>query len=380
MHGEGKEPSMPEAGTIIIGAGPAGLACAGALRAAGETAIVLEKADAVGSSWRRHYDRLHLHTHRRHSGLPGLPMPSHYPAYPSRDDVIAYLEAYAAHHRIAPRFGTNVLRVTRGANWIVETDHGALGARNVILATGFANAPVRPAIDGIGSFAGRVLHSRDYANPDDFRGQRVLVVGFGNSGGEIALDLADAGVGVALSARGPVNVVPRDLFGLPIQTWAILQRPFPPALVDAINAPIRRVKTGDLTKYGLRRPSKGPMTQIAEDHKIPLIDIGAIDRIRRGRIAVRPGLSRIDGTTVRFADGARETFDAIVLATGYRPDLRPLLPDHGDALDAAGTPRLSGRATPYAGLFFCGYVPVSSGLLREIGREAMRIAAERCRA
>ncbi|RFB79520.1 flavin-containing monooxygenase [Methylovirgula sp. 4M-Z18] len=365
---------MQEGRAIVIGAGPAGLACAAALQSAGFSAIVLEKADVVASSWRRHYDRLHLHTHRRHSGLPGLPMPSHYPAYPSRDEVVAYFEAYAAHHRIAPRFGTNVTRVLRVANWTVETDQGAFAATNVVFATGFAKTPVHPDIQGVKHFAGRMLHSRDYANANGFRGQKVLVVGFGNSGGEIALDLADAGVDVAVSVRSPVNVVPRDLFGLPIQIWAILQRPFPLALVDAINAPIQRMKNGDLTKYGLRRSSKGPMTQIAQDRKIPLIDVGTINRIKQGRIAVRLGLSRIDGAEVVFEDGTHETFDAIIFATGYRADLSALLPDHGDVLDAAGAPLLSGRATQYEGLFFCGYVPASSGQLREIGREAVQIA------
>ena len=359
---------------IVIGAGPAGLACAAALQSAGCSPIVLEQASSVASSWRHHYERLHLHTHRRHSGLPGLPMPSDYPAYPSRDQVIAYLEAYAEHHRIAPHFETRVMRITRGVDWIVETDRGDFAASDVILATGFARTPVVPDVEGIESFSGRVLHSRDYVNGDAFHGRTVLVVGLGNSGGEIALDLADAGIRVALSVRGPVNIVPRDLFGLPIQTWAILQRPFPPAVVDAINAPIRRMTTGDLTRYGLRRPSKGPMTQIARDRKIPLIDIGTVGRIKAGRIIVRPGLSRIEGGAVVFADGARDSFDTIIFATGYRPDLGGLLPDHRDVLDAAGAPLLSGRPTQHKGLHFCGYAPVSSGQLREIGREAARIA------
>lgn len=359
---------------IIVGAGPAGLACAGTLRMAGVSAIVLERADAVGSSWRRHYDRLHLHTHRRHSGLPGMPMPAHYSSYPSRDAVVAYLETYAAYFGIAPRFGTTVKRVVHGAPWIVETDHGAFSTANVILAGGLAATPVLPDIDGIETFAGSHLHSRDYRNAGRFRGQRLLVVGFGNSGGEIALDLADAGVDVTISARGPVNVVPRDLFGLPIQTWAILQRPFPPALVDTVNAPIRRLAVGDLSRCGLQPPRKGPLTQIAQDRKIPLIDIGTIDRIKAGRIAVRPGVSRIAGTDVTFMDGTSQAFDTILFATGYRPDLRGLLPDHRDVLDDGVAPRLSGQATRYEGLFFCGYIPVASGQLREIAREAARIA------
>ena len=288
---------MPDAETIVVGAGPAGLACAAALRRSGGSVIVLEKADRVAASWRHHYDRLHLHTHKRQSGLPGLPMPAAYPKYPSRDQLVAYLEDYAAHHRIAPRFGTTVLGVRQRAGWVVETDTATLTAGNVIFATGIAGWPLRPAWPGMDSFPGRLIHSSDYANPKPFSRCRVLVVGLGNSGGEIALDLCDAGNDVSLSVRSPVNVVPRDLLGIPILTLAILQRSLPYKLVDALNAPILRLAIGDLEPFGLRRPAKGPMTQVAEDGKIPLLDIGTIDRIRRGLITVRPGIARIRART-----------------------------------------------------------------------------------
>jgi cation diffusion facilitator CzcD-associated flavoprotein CzcO len=366
--------SAPDAETIVVGAGPAGLACAASLSAAGGSVIILEKADKVGSSWRQHYDRLNLHTHRRQSGLPGLPIPDHYPKYPSRDQLIAYLEGYAAHHQIVPRFGTCVLGVKKRGNWIIETDTATLTAANVIFATGIAGWPFRPDWPGMQSFSGRVLHSGEYANPKPFSGCRVLVVGFGNSGAEIAMDLSDAGNEVSLSVRGPVNIVPRDLFGIPILTWAILQRSLPYALVDALNAPILRLAIGDLEKFGLRRPAKGPMAQVAEDRKIPVLDIGTVDRIRRGTIAVRRGIARISGADVHFDDGAHAQFDVIIQATGYRPNLRSLLPDHQDVLDALGAPVVCGRTTRHAGLFFCGHIAVATGQLREIGLEAAGIA------
>jgi cation diffusion facilitator CzcD-associated flavoprotein CzcO len=365
---------MSDAQTIIIGAGPAGLACAAALKRIGRSVVVLEKADKVGSSWYRHYDRLKLHTDKRHSGLPGLPMPDHYPNYPSRDQLIAYLEDYAAHHGITPRFGMRVLRVRRRDRWIVETNTEALIAKEVVFATGTAGWPYRPEWPGMESFPGRLLHSSEYTNPAPFAAHRVLVVGLGNSGGEIAMDLADAEGDVSLSVRGPVNIVPRDLFGVPILTWAIIQQILPYTVVDIINAPILRLAVGNLEKFGLRRPAKGPMKQIVEDRKIPLLDIGTVDRIRRGMITVHPGIKRISGSYVHFDDGAHAQFDVIIRATGYRPSLRSLLPDQQDALDLSGAPIVCGRATSHTGLFFCGYIAVPTGQLREIGLEATRIA------
>jgi len=225
------------------------------------------------------------------------------------------------------------------------------------------------------SFPGRLIHSSDYANPRPFSRCRVLVVGLGNSGGEIAMDLCDAGNAVSLSVRSPVNVVPRDLLGVPILTLAILQRSLPYKLVDALNAPILRLAIGDLEPFGLRRPAKGPMTQVAENGKIPLLDIGTIDRIRRGLITVRPGIARMSGADVHFDDGARAPFDVIIQATGYRPSLRSLLPDHQGVLDRSGAPIVCGRPTGHPGLFFCGHIAVATGQLREIGLEAERIAA-----
>ena len=189
--------SAPDAEAIVIGAGPAGLACAAALRKIGKSVVVLEQADKVGSSWRRHYDRLRLHTPKRNSGLPGLPMPGRYSNYVSRDEFIAYLEQYAEHLRIAPRFGARVVGVKRRERWIVETETASLTADNVIFATGIAGSPFRPRWPGIESFPGPVLHSSEYVNAKPFAARGVLVVGLGNSGGEIAIGPASSGRGRA---------------------------------------------------------------------------------------------------------------------------------------------------------------------------------------
>jgi cation diffusion facilitator CzcD-associated flavoprotein CzcO len=366
---------LPKPEAIIVGAGPAGLASAMAIRAAGIEVAVFEKAESVGSVWRRHYNRLHLHTDRKHSGLPGMAMPPAYPTYPSRQQVVEYLESYAARFDIRPVFNTAVSSIRRdGAQWCVHTAQGPICAPVVVVATGIADAPYRPSWPGSEAYRNSVIHSSEYRNPEPFAAKRVLVIGFGNSGGEIALDLADAGVDVALAVRGPVQILPRDLLGLPILTWAILYRPLPARLVDFINAPILRLATGSIEKLGLRRAAKGPRQMVDEDGRVPLIDIGTLDRIRDGSIKVRGGIDRLTPDGVVFADGTSEDFGAIILATGFRPDLRPLVPDVDGVFDRRGMPLLTGQATSAPGLYFCGQITSPTGQLREIGLEARRIA------
>jgi thioredoxin reductase len=366
----------PTPDVIIIGAGPAGLACAMTTRAAGFNATVLEKAANAGSVWRRHYDRLHLHSDRKNSSLPGMAMPSSYPAYPSRAQVVEYLESYAAHFDIRPAFNTTVSRVMRdGTQWRAETAQGALSAPIVVVATGIADAPYRPSWSGAETYRGSVVHSSEYRHPVPYLGKRVLVVGFGNSGGEIALDLADAGIEVTLAVRGPVQILPRDLLGVPIVSWAIFYRHLPARLVDLINAPVLRLALGDVEKLGLRRAAKGPLQMIAQNGRVPLIDIGTLAKIRDGSIGIRGGIDRFTADGVVFAGAVTEKFDAVILATGFRPDLRRLIPDVDGVFDEHGMPRVTGQATSLPGLYFCGQITAATGQFREVGREARRIAA-----
>jgi cation diffusion facilitator CzcD-associated flavoprotein CzcO len=364
---------------IVLGAGPAGLACAAALRAKGVEAAVLEKSGHVGAAWRGHYDRLHLHTDRKHSGLTGMPMPKNWPLYPSRLQVIEYLESYAERFSIRPVFGTEVTSLKReGTTWSAATNQGAVAAPVAVVATGIARTPNRPSWPGVELYRGSLLHSSEYRNPAPYSAKRVLVVGFGNSGGEIALDLAEAGVDVALAVRGPVQILPRDLLGLPIVTWAIIYRYLPARLVDFVNAPVLRLALGSMEKLGLRRSAKGPLQMIREDGRIPLIDVGTLGKIRDGSIKMRGGIDRLTADGVVFDDGRSQNFDAIILATGFRPDLRSLLPEVEGVFDDKGTPLAVGRATAAPGLFFCGQVASSTGQLREIGFEAERIAELAC--
>lgn len=366
---------MIDPDAVIVGAGPAGLACAATLLKRGVQPLILEQADTVGSVWRRHYDRLHLHTDRAHSALPGLPMPRSYPRYPSRAQVVAYLESYAAQFDLHPVFHSEVQRVRReGSLWRVDTTAAGYTAPVVVIATGWADFPHAPRWPGQEDYRGAIIHSSAYRNPAPYAGQRVLVVGFGNSGGEIALDLAEANVDVTMAVRGPVRIVPRDLLGLPILSWAILQQWLPPRVADFLNAPLLRLAVGPTHGLGLQMERKGPLQMIAEDGRIPLLDIGTLARIRDGSIKVRGGITHFTGDGVTFAGNVSERFDAVILATGFRPDLRPLLPGTPGAFDAHGLPRVTGQATGEPGLFFCGQRVVPTGQLRELGIEAVRIA------
>ncbi len=368
---------MNDADAIIVGAGPAGLACAASLRQLGLRVVMLEKAEAVGPVWRRHYERLHLHTDRGHSGLPGMPMPRSYPRYPSRAQVIDYLESYAAHFDLRPIFRRTVRSIRRDGNeWRVDTGQANFVAPMVIIATGWADFPHRPSWPKLDIYTGNVIHSSAYTRPDGWAGKRVLVVGFGNSGGEIALDLAEAGIDVSLAVRGPVQILPRELLGLPILTWAIAQSRLPARVADFINAPAIRLAVGSLQNLGLKRASKGPRRMIEEDRRVPLLDVGTLARIRDGSIKVRGGIAQFTRDGVAFVDSPAEPFDGVILATGFRPDLRPLLPEVHGVLDDHGMPRVCGQATAEPGLFFCGLIASPTGQLREIGIEARRIAQE----
>jgi cation diffusion facilitator CzcD-associated flavoprotein CzcO len=370
-------PTDSAARVLIIGAGPAGLASAACLARRGVEALVLESAASLGASWRRHYDRLRLHTVKEQSHLPGLLFGAEVGRYPSRDEVVAYLEAYAARFAIVPRTGEAVRRVRAeegGAGFIVETAREVLRARAVVVAAGVNRAPNPERLPGADSFGGTLLHSTTYRNGDAFAGLRVLVVGAGNTGAEIAVDLAERGARPTLALRTPVNVVPRDFLGRPTQLTSIALRRAPLPLADAASRLVSRLAFGDLTRVGFPRPARGALSDIKQRRHIPLIDVGTIAAVKRGEIAVRPAVERLTTTGAVFGDGGAEDFDAVVLATGYRPALEELVEVAG-VLDEQGYPRDWRGGGACANLFFVGYANVSTGLLREIAREAEAVAA-----
>lgn len=367
---------------VVLGAGPAGLAAAACLVQAGVREVtVLERAPALGASWRAHYRRLHLHTVKELSALPGLPFPAEAPRYVPRAQVVAYLEAYARHFGLAPRTGCEVQAVRAAPagspwRWEVHTADGPpLAARHVIVATGANARPLCPELPGQVHFGARVLHSRDYLDATPFAGMRVLVVGMGNTGAEIALDLCEQGVQVALSVRAPVNIVHRDVLGRPTQRTSLLLARLPPRLGDALAGLLRDLSVGDLSRFGLRTPARSPLAQLREEGRTPMIDVGTLARIRRGEIAVYPGVEALQPGAVRFLDGREAPFDAVILATGYAPEVQALFPGQPLPLDERGLPRVLSGSQALAGLHFVGFdVRQPGGLLRTIARQALAVA------
>lgn len=348
---------MVETATLIIGAGPAGLAVAGRLRQAGLDFVMIEKSDRVGDSWHRHYDRLHLHTVKQLSHLPGLEFPDDYPRYVPRRQLAEYYAVYARTFSIEPRFGEEAQEVRKSdGRWLTTTGTGlAILSDNVVIATGLNQAPFQPPYPGAEAFTGRIVHSKAYRNAEPFADESVLVVGMGNTGAEIALDLSEAGVETSISVRGPVNIVPRDVLGRPTQLTARMLARLPVDVGDRIGTLLRRMTVGDLTEYGIATPEIAPLAQLRERGKTPVIDVGTVVAIKEGRITVRPAIDHFESDRVGFTNGSEGRYDSVILATGYRPMLEGLLPDGQALLDEKGLPRDVAGDGAHRGLFFVGF-------------------------
>lgn len=366
---------------LVVGAGPGGLAAAAALRARGVDALVLERSSSVGASWRGHYDRLHLHTTRRWSSLPGLPIPREYGRWVARDDVVRYLERYATHHRLDVRTGVEVERVERAdGGWALRTaGNGTVEGTAVVVATGYNHTPVPPVWPGVEDFPGEVVHASSYRNAQPYRGRDVLVVGVGNTGAEIAVDLVEGGAGrVRLAVRTPPHIVRRSNLGWPAQGTGIVVRHLPVPLVDATARLIARVEVPDLSAHGLPRPATGLYSRVLEG-SVPLQDVGLIAGVRSGAIEPVAAVEAFEGGKVVLADGTRVEPDVVIAATGYRRGLEPLV-GHLDVLDARGLPRTHGPRPARPGLYFTGYTNPISGMFRELRIDAERIARAVARA
>jgi cation diffusion facilitator CzcD-associated flavoprotein CzcO len=281
----------------IIGAGPAGISAALALKDVGVAPLLLDHADQVAASWRTQYHRLKLNTGRQFSHLPGRPFPKGTPPYPSRDQVVDHFDRHAREDGIDLRLGITVQRVDwLPTGWRLTTSNGELHTRQLVVATGYQHTPQLPRWPG--SFTGEVLHSCHYRNPMPYRNARVLVVGSGSSGMEIAHDLSTGGAArVWLSVRTPPSIMPRaGPAGLPNDVVSIPLYRLPARLSDRIAVTARRKVFGDLSRYGLPPPEEGPFTRAHRLHVAPtVVGLEVIGAIRDGSIEVVAGVSALEG-------------------------------------------------------------------------------------
>ncbi|KIF74971.1 monooxygenase [Streptomyces sp. 150FB] len=363
----------------VIGGGPGGLAVAAVLRERGVRAVVLEKSPAVGDSWRRHYDRLHLHTTRKKSALPGLPMPRSFGRWVARDNVVRYLEKYAEYHELDVVTGVEVTGIERtadGSGWLLHASGGReLTGRAVVVATGYNHTPRIPSWPGRDSYAGELLHASAYREAGPYAGKDVLVVGVGNTGAEIAVDLTEGGAArVRLAVRTAPHIVRRSTLGWPAQSTAILVRRLPTRLVDRAAAVLSRISVPDLSSKGLPRPETGLYSRVREG-AIPVQDVGLLKAVRKGLIEPVAAVESFEDNKVVLADGSRISPDVVIAATGYERGLEGLLGGL-DVLDERGRPATHGRRAPKQapGLYFTGFTNPISGALRELRRDAYRIA------
>jgi glycine/D-amino acid oxidase-like deaminating enzyme len=353
-----------EGQVTVVGAGPAGIASALALKDAGLASVVLDQADRVASSWRSRYDALRLNTWRRFSHLPDRPFPKGTPTFPSRDQLIEHVERHAAEDGIELRLGTRVDRIERdGGEWVIQTSAGELRAPQVIVALGHEQDPFIPDWPGRDDFKGVLLHTSQYRNPRPFEGQRVLVVGPGSSGMEIALELAERGAEkVWLSVRTPPNILLRQGPG-----------PVPGDLIATClwHLPTRLV--GDLTEYGIPRAERGVFTDVRTRGKVPaIVDPEVIEAVKDGRIEVVTAVESLNPRGVELAGGERIEPEAVICATGYRRRLEPLV-GHLGVLGERGLPKVIGSRPAADGMRFIGYLPRPGGL-GYMGKEAKRAA------
>ncbi len=363
--------------TLIVGASIAGLASAAALQRQGVDYIIIEKNAQIATPWRNHYHRLHLHTSKRFSNLPYKKFTGPVPRYPSRQQVVDYLEEYQKEFAIEPFFNTEALSIRRvDDHWHTETNNRIFRSEYLIMATGAYSKPRPIGFNGLETFPGSILHSCKYKTGRSFKGQKVLVVGFGNSACEIAIDLYEQGALPSMSVRSPVNIVPRDVFGMSVLGLSILLSRLPPRVADTLTAPLMKWLIGDITKLGLKRMPYGPLEEIRRDGIPPVLDIGTIRHIRQGNIKVYDDIDHIEGSTVHFKGGKSQVFDAIVAAIGYYRDYAEILQVDGSRFEDLRVDANRQRYFGIDGLYFCGYWISPTGQIRSIAADAKKIAKD----
>jgi len=264
-----------------------------------------------------------------------------------------------------------------GGGWLVSTSDGDFEAPRVVIATGYNKHQHLPSWPGLESYTGELIHSGNYRNPDPYVGKTVLVVGTGNSGAEICVDLIEGGAAhVQMSVRTPPTVLLRDSNGMPGQALGVVFRHMPVPVMDRLWPTIQKTAVGDLSKHGLPLPPPGAYSKFLRDDVTPILDVGLVPMLKQGKVEVVAAVESFDAADVVLADGSRIQPDAVIAGTGFKRGLEPLVGELGLVEPAKGRPIVHGAEThPNApGIHFIGYTNPVSGMFREIAIEARRIA------
>ncbi|XP_049376976.1 indole-3-pyruvate monooxygenase YUCCA6 [Solanum stenotomum] len=340
-------------GPVIVGAGPSGLAAAACLTAKGVQSLVLERCNCIASLWQlKTYNRLSLHLPKQFCELPLMSFPHDFPTYPTKQQFIKYLELYAMTFNIRPVFNQTVISANYDRNlglWIIRTDtttsHATITTEYVtrwlIVATGENAEAVLPDIEGMDEFSGTIMHTSLYKSGEIFTSKKVLVVGCGNSGMEVCLDLCNHDAAPSLVVRDTVHVLPREMLGkstFGLSMW--LLKWLPMRLVDRFLLITSRLFLGDTSRLGLDRPEIGPLELKNLSGKTPVLDVGTLAKIKSGDIKVCPGIKRLlKHHTVEFVNGQTEEYDAIILATGYKSNVPSWLKEKEMFSEKDGLPK-----------------------------------------
>jgi cation diffusion facilitator CzcD-associated flavoprotein CzcO len=379
------QPSFSQKRICVIGAGPCGLtALKNVLQAGCHSVVCYEENSGIGGNWAYtdDPDRISVHecshviSSRRMSCFDDFPMPKDYPDFPSHRQVLAYFTDYARAFQLAPhiRLGSHVQRCTLDddGRWTVRViasgETRAESFDSLLVCSGHHREAFVPAYPG--TFTGKIIHSSTYKRPDPFRGQRVLVVGAGNSATDIAVDVARLASRAALSLREGTYFFPKLMFGQPIDVvHAFWNGKIPEPLLRSALKLWLRLAIGRWEDYGLQTPTHPPL------EKHPTVNSSVLKALRQGRLVARRGIERFDGHSVHFTDGTREEFDAIILGTGFRTSF-PFLSKQVADWDMAKPPPLYLRMMhpTIPSLFFIGLFQ-SVGCIWRLADYQGRVAA-----
>jgi len=367
--------------SIVIGAGPAGLAAAHELMRVGRRVLVLEHGTTVATSWRSHRTGLRLHTVRRLSGLPGMPIPRSYGRYVTSANLVRYLEQYRIQASIPVRFGVTVASIQRGDDtgrgprWKIVTTSGTVyETATVVMATGYNRVPHIPALPGLEVFEAPTIHVSEYTGGSQFSGRDILVVGSGNAAAEAATELATAGTRrIQMAVRTTPHIVRRRVGGISMQRVAITMGLLPTGMADKIAALLARLTVPDLSARRMGRPRPDLYTRVERDQSVPVHDTGIVALIESGTVDPVAAVTGFGPGTVQLADGSVLRPDTVIFATGYRRGLEGLL--HGlNLLDEHGNPLSRSGTAAAPGFYFVGFTVSATGALRQLSTDARMVA------